>query len=69
MRALLVALSMLTLTPGPLGGCDSATGCKDDFDCDGASVCKVATSACEAFVCKVDDDCGAGKHCDDNACN
>ena len=68
MRALLVALSMLTLTPGPLAACDAETGCKDDFDCDGTAVCRVATGACEAFVCKIDDDCSGSKTCNDNVC-
>jgi len=68
MRAMLVALCALTLTPAPFGACDSASGCKDDFDCDGASVCKVSTGACEAFVCKTADDCDGGKTCNDNVC-
>ena len=68
MRALLVAIAVILMAPSTLGGCDSATGCKDDFDCSGAMVCKVSSGSCEALVCKVAADCGDGKTCDDNEC-
>jgi len=68
MRALLVAMALFGLTSPTLGGCDSETGCKDDFDCAGAMVCKVSTGSCEALVCKVDADCASGRSCDDNEC-
>ncbi|PKN55363.1 MAG: hypothetical protein CVU56_21685 [Deltaproteobacteria bacterium HGW-Deltaproteobacteria-14] len=68
MRALLVAIALMGLAPITLTGCESETGCKDDFDCNGAMVCKISSGSCEALVCKVDADCGGGKSCDDNEC-
>lgn len=69
MRSLLVAVGMVTLAWFAAAACDSETGCEDDFDCADALVCKVSTGVCEALVCKVDADCGAGRTCDDNACD
>lgn len=64
--ALLALLAMSAFFAAP--GCESDSGCSDDFDCDGAQVCRKATGSCQVFVCKVAADCGAGQTCDDNEC-
>ncbi len=49
-------------------GCDSESGCSNDFDCPAAQVCRVTTGQCEALSCKEDADCESGQVCRDNRC-
>jgi hypothetical protein len=61
--ATLVAVMGLALT-----GCETETGCKDDYDCDGKSVCNRASGTCQNAECVDDAGCSGGKVCDDSIC-